>query len=236
MTTLDYLQNTDCYESEAKIINVRETEKGLAILLDRTIFYPQGGGQPADHGTITSENGAFIVSDTRLDELGNVYHYGEYESGTLNKDETVTLKIDVDRRQLNAKLHSAGHLLDIALVKMGLTDLIPAKGFHYPEGPYIQYEGTLENPQELIPELEKTVNEMVAEKLPIHAKELTQEEAQTKGIYAPPGKAARVVNFEGYDEFGCGGTHVHDSSELGHITIRKISSKKGRTNIAYALD
>ena len=226
MTTLDYLTDTQMSQSEAKVLDIQETEKGTAIILDRTIFYPQGGGQPADQGTI----GTFIVSDVRMDENGTVHHFG---TGTLTKDETVKLEIDLDRRKLNSRLHSAGHLLDIALGELGLS-LKPLKGCHFPDGPpFIQYEGTVEDPQELLSKLEAKANELVSKNLEVHTKNLSPEEAQAKGIYAPAGKSARVISFEGYEEFGCGGTHVTSSGEIGEIRIVKISSKKGNTTIRY---
>lgn len=212
MTTLDYLADTYLSQSEAKVLEVLETERGMAIVLDRTIFYQQGGGQPADQGKIYSDNGEFVVSDVRMNEIGTVYHYSEINTGSLNKDEPVKLEINTDRRELNSRLHSAGHLLDIALKKAGISGLTPGKGCHFPDGPpYIQYEGTLENPSEFIPKLEEVVNEMVNQKLEIQAKEISPEEANEKGIFAPPGKSARVVQFEGFEEFGCGGTHLRDS-------------------------
>ena len=66
--------------------------------------------------------------------------------------------------------------------------------------------------------------------------ELSNEEAKKRGIWAPPGKSARIVNFKGYKSSGCGGTHVKSTGEIGRVTIRKISSKKGKTRIAYLVN
>ena len=232
MTTLDYLNNSQLLKSEAKILDIQETGKGTAIILDRTIFYPQGGGQPADQGKISSENGTFVVSDVRMDENGTVYHFGE---GNLNVGETVKLEINTDRRKLNSKLHSAGHLLDIALKELGVS-LTPGKGCHFPDGPpYIQYKEQIENPGELVQKLEEKANELISQNLKINCKDISQEEAREKGIYAPLGKSARVVNLEGYEEFGCGGTHVENSGEIGQINIDKISAKKGKTTVRYSI-
>ena len=118
MTKLNYLDNTYLFESEAIFIEIKENEKGKAVILDETIFYPQGGGQPADRGEIVSGDNIFAVSDVRLDETGTVGHFGEFKQGEFKQDDKVDLKIDKDRRILNAKLHSAGHLLDCAVSKI----------------------------------------------------------------------------------------------------------------------
>ena len=236
MTKLNYLEDTYRSESEAVVKEIKDTERGKAIILDQTIFYPQGGGQPADQGKICTKEAVFMVTDVRMDEDGTAYHFGEFEKGELSEGDTVNLQIDMEKRLQNAKLHSAGHLLDAAVEKLGITDIKPVKGFHFPEGPYVEYEGTLENPQDYIPKIEEAVNELIAENVELEKEELSYDEAEKKGIWAPPGKSARIVNFKGYKSCGCGGTHVKSAGEIGKITIRKISSKKGKTRIAYLVE
>ena len=236
MTKLNYLNSTYIFESNAIFVELKENEKGKAVILDETIFYPQGGGQPADQGEIISANAIFLVTDVRLDEDGTVWHFGEFKNGVFQKGEKVTLKIDKDRRILNAKLHSAGHLLDCAVTKMGIENLKPTKGFHFPDGPYVEYEGTVENPAELVPELEKTINDLIAQDLEIEKIDLSPEEAKEQGVWAPLGKPARIVKFAGFPTCGCGGTHVNPASEIGKVIVRKIKSKKGKTKIAYSVE
>lgn len=235
MTKLNYLDDTYMFESQAIFVEVRENEKGKAVILDETIFYPQGGGQPADKGEIISGDNIFVVNDVRLDETGIVWHFGEFKNGEFKKDDKVVLKIDKERRIGNAKLHSAGHLLDCAVSKMGIENLKPTKGFHFPDGPYVEYDGTIENPAEIIPVLQKNIDDIIEQNLQVERKDLSPEEAQAKGVWAPAGKSARVVNFAGFSICGCGGTHVNTASEIGKITIRKIKSNKGKTKIAYSV-
>jgi Ser-tRNA(Ala) deacylase AlaX len=235
MTKLEYLDDTYQFQSEAKVIEIKTTEKGIAVILDKTIFYPQGGGQPADNGKIVSDNAIFTVTDVRMDETGTVLHFGKFENGNFNNGDSVKLAIDIDRRKLNARLHSAGHLIDVAAAKTGLNWLKATKGYHFSDGPYVEYEGVIENPESYIPIVEKAANDLVEENMNVEIKEFSPEETKAKGLYAPEGKSARTVNFHGHEEIGCGGTHVKNSSEIGKITIRKISSKKGNTRIAYSL-
>lgn len=236
MTILKYLDNTYLFESEATFIEMRENEKGKAVILDETIFYPQGGGQPADRGEILSGDGVFLVNDVRLDEDGTVWHFGEFKNGTFNKGDHVVLKIDQSRRMLNAKLHSAGHLLDCAISRMEMKQLQPTKGFHFPDGPYVEYDGTIENPVDLMPLLQKQIDDLILQNLTLERKDLSPEEAQCEGIHAPVGKQVRVVHFNGYSGCGCGGTHVNSSSEIGKVIIRKIKSGQGKTKISYAVE
>ena len=140
MTRLDYLENTYLFQSSAKLIEILDTERGVALVLDCTVFHPQGGGQPADTGIIKSETGEFVVTDTRLNENGIIYHFGEFTHGSINNGDTVRLEIDQNARILHARLHSAGHLIDIAVRKAGLTNLIPTKGYHFTNGANVEYQ------------------------------------------------------------------------------------------------
>ena len=182
MTKLNYLDDTYLFESKATFIEIKENEKGKAVILDETIFYPQGGGQPADTGKIILDNIIFSVTDVRLDENGIVWHFGEFQNEGFNKNDKVILKIDSDRRLINTKLHSAGHLLDCAVIKMGIKNITATKGFHFPNGPSVEYNGTIENSAEIIPELEKIVNELIVKNLQIEKQTLSSDEAKKQEI------------------------------------------------------
>lgn len=233
MTQLDYLKDTFLFETIAQFLEVRDHEKGTAVILSNTIFYPQGGGQPADKGQIKGASGVFQAEDVRLDADGVVWHFGSFIEGSFESDEKVNLEINQERRILHAKIHSAGHLLDCAVEKLQLTQIIPTKGFHFPEGPYVEYEGVLENGAEHLPQIQATLNEIIDQNPGVIVQDLTFEEAQQQGISAPSGKSARIVNFEGYAACGCGGTHMPNAQEIGSIQLRKIKSKKGKTKISY---
>ncbi len=220
----------------AEFKGVRDMERGKSVILDQTIFYPQGGGQPSDHGEIHTENGVFKVTDVRLDEDGVVHHFGAFTKGNFSIGETVQLRIDIERRVENAKIHSAGHLLDIAVGKVGISDIKATKGYHFPNGPYVEYEGTLENPQEFIPKLEEAIKELIAKDIEVEKKDLLPEEAERRGLWAPPGKSVRTIGFKGYNSCGCGGTHVRSTGEIGKVKVRKISSKKGKVRISYLVE
>jgi Ser-tRNA(Ala) deacylase AlaX len=237
MTKLAYLDNTYQFTADATIVDITQSERGTSLILDSTIFHPQGGGQPADIGVIRCSDKTFNVTDCRLTENGNVHHFGEFESESMKVGDNVALQIDSDRRQLHARLHSAGHLLDIAVRKCGIPDLVPTKGYHFAAGSNVEYDGTLPNAAEWILPLQQACEALIAENVSVVAETLNPGDAMERGIWAPPGKPARVIEFTNYlqDSCGCGGTHVSTSGEIGQITVRKIKSKKGVTKISYAL-
>lgn len=86
-TELTYLKNTYVFTETAKVIGFKENEKGKAVILDRTIFYPQGGGQPSDTGVIKNDNGVFEVQFVGLDPEGVVWHFGEFTEGSFSEEE-----------------------------------------------------------------------------------------------------------------------------------------------------
>ena len=237
MTTLLYLSDTYASTATAKFLRVETNERGTAIVLNQTIFYPQGGGQPADHGTITAGEKVFHVTDVRLTPEGKVYHFGTFNGDEFAADCVVDLTIDMDRRLLHARLHSAGHLIDVAVTKANIQGITPTKGYHFSEGPYVEYDGVLEDAASWTEIVESISNELVQQDIKIIAVDLSPEEAKEQNIPAPEGKSARFVYFDGYqsDGCGCGGTHVTSSKEIGTITIRGIKSKKGVTKIKYQI-
>ena len=240
MAHLLYLADSYQFTATAVVQSVEENEHGTLLILDQTIFYPQGGGQPCDTGIIVIGDVTFTVNNVRLSPEGVVYHYGVFDQpGVADvSGETVQLSVDEERRMLNARVHSAGHLIDIAVKKIGITGIVPTKGFHNPEGSYVEYDGVLEDAAQYIRSLETAANQLVADDIPIITEDLSPAEAQARGVYAPPGKSARFVYFDGYesDGCGCGGTHVRSTAEIGKITIRKIKSKKGVTRVSYAVE
>lgn len=233
MTYLRYLEDSYRLKEQARVLDIQEHEKGTALILDKTIFHPQGGGQPADQGWIEGANGAVEVHDVRMSEDRDVLHFINPELRGFQKNDAVSLRVDEEKRALHARLHTAGHLLDHAVQEAGIEGLEPGKGFHFPDGPYVEYEGSLGGAKEWAETVERIANELVEADLPVEACELSPEEAEEQGISAPEGKLARVVRIGKFPPIGCGGTHVKNTSEIGAISVRKMKSKKGKTKVGY---
>ncbi len=239
-TELEYLKDHSILHFQSKIQDIVENEMGLSIILDKTFFYPQGGGQPSDSGEIRTENGTFIVDKVKLDENGIVWHIGRKTEGSLAKGDTVEGSIDEPKRLLHSRIHSAGHVIDMAASQLGFT-WKPGKGFHFPEGPYIEYIGEIDpnTKEQLILQLTEKANQLVGENLPVTVIFATPEEMKQYCEFIPEklptNKPSRVVLFGDYG-IPCGGTHVKNLSEIGKVTIRKIKLSQDTIRIGYDVE
>lgn len=237
MTKLLYLEDFSETECEASVVSLIQVDGKDSIVLDQTVFYPQGGGQPYDIGTITSASGAFRVDEVRFVD-GEVRHIGVLETGKVEAGDAVLCHIDQKRRILHARLHSAGHLVDKAIAELDLP-WKPGKGYHFPNGPYDEYEGSLEgmDKDKLKSDLEALCNRYVAEGGKTEVVFMTREEMQKTCRYTPDfpaekGEHARVVVHGGFS-MPCGGTPVADMAEIGRITIRKIKQEGKNIRVGY---
>ena len=243
-TKLVYLEDMDIIDSSAEIVDIRpiDAEKGdgkIVIMLDRTIFYPQGGGQPYDQGYIRSASGIFRVEEVRFVE-GVVWHIGALESGGFLPGETVLCQVDGQRRTLHACLHSGGHVIDLAIQQMSVH-WTPGKGYHFPQGPYIEYTGNIEDAGDIElfkKKLEEAANKIIEQgdsvTIQFMEKEKMHEVCKFVPEFLPPGKPARVVMY-GAAGIPCGGTHVNNLRQIGHLTVRKIKKEKDVIRISYEI-
>lgn len=252
-TKLTYFDDMHILQSTSILLSLHREEDGrIALILDSTIFHPQGGGQPADSGFISSTNFdfKFVVRDVRLKD-GLVLHYGffEYEypqNGTescFEEGKEVGLHVYGERRDYNSRLHSAGHLLDICMRKVGLHYLEPGKGYHFPDGPFVEYKGII--PQEQMQakqkELETVANVLIAGGGKVSAKVLPYDEAVTwcgadLPSYISKDSTPRIVKLGDNPGCPCGGTHVADISDIKTLKITQIRTKKGLTKVFYNID
>ncbi|XP_021762561.1 uncharacterized protein LOC110727307 isoform X1 [Chenopodium quinoa] len=251
-TKLEYFDNMLKLHSEATFLSHLQTDDGRqAMILDSTIFYPQGGGQPSDTGLITNINSSFkfVVDDVRNKD-GIVYHYGHVETLKGNDESEwdiksgtiVYLHVDETRRNLNSRLHSAGHVLDIAIHNVGLGHLEPGKAYHFPDGPFVEYKGTIPQTelQNKLEQLERDANVQISRGEKVFVAVLPYDEAAEMcggqlPDYIPKGSNPRIVQIGEHLGCPCGGTHVTDISEIRSMKISKIRSKKGMSRVFYSI-
>ncbi|XP_017220184.1 uncharacterized protein LOC108197164 [Daucus carota subsp. sativus] len=249
-TKLDYFDNMFTYQSNSTLLSsFLDDDYRWALVLDSTIFHPQGGGQPCDVGIISATHSSsdspgfkFVVQDVRLKD-GIVFHYGFFEiSEPINVElgVPVSLTVDEPRRRLNSRLHSAGHLLDVCMRDVGLGHLEPGKAYHFPEGPYVEYKGSV--PQDELQskqkELEKEANNLISKGAIISVATLPYDEAcklcgGCLPDYISKDSTPRIVRIGDYPGCPCGGTHVYDISEILSITVSQLRTKKGLTKVFY---
>lgn len=248
VTKLEYQDSMRKLQSHSTFFSYFQGEDGrLAVVLDSTIFHPQGGGQPYDTGVITfstDHDFEFAVNDIRSKD-GMVLHYGFFKNtwegfeSTLKKGIQVGLYVDASRRNLNSRLHSAGHLLDVCVKNVGLS-LEPGKGYHFPDGPFVEYKGTVpqNDMQSKQVELELEANKLISKGGKVSAAVVSYEEAsELCGGWLPDyihkGTCPRIVKLGDHPGCPCGGTHVSDISEIGSMKVSQIRTKKGMTKIFY---
>ena len=237
-TKLLYMEDMQMLTCNATVLDVQKENDKDVVVLDQTCFYPQGGGQPYDQGIIeSSDEKKLHVEEVRFID-GQVKHIGTFTGdGAFNVNDQITCYVESARRALHARLHSAGHIVDMAVTALGL-DWTPGKGYHFPDGPYVEYATNTEitDKEKLKNDIETKCNAFIAEARETSIIFMPKEQMHTVchhvPDYIPEGKPARVMM---YGDFGvpCGGTHVANLRDVGAITIRKIKGTNGTIQIAY---
>lgn len=230
---------TDSYKKEmdAEVLEViPEQGNRYRLLLSQTVFYPMGGGQPTDQGTLTSNTWNGNVYQVMMKD-GEIWHYVESaEIPTVGL--SVHGAINWDRRFLNMRLHSAGHMVDFAMYLLGYSPktLSPMKGDHGKK-PYIVYTGVLG--KDITKELEDKSNEIIKKNLTLSTAIVPLEELSKDAIYLQPNlptdKPLRKLSLEGVGSVADGGTQVAHTSEVGHISILSLIEKDGTTMVSYQI-
>ena len=240
-TDLVYLNDFDVTRARATVTKVYEADGHSVVEMDKTCFYPRGGGQDWDMGKITAENAEFDVAMVRLDENGVAQHYGAYASGSFREGQEVDCTVDEDRRRANTRLHSAGHLVDMAVQQLDLP-WVPGKGAHYPHMSFVEYQtGDFIADDLTRQSIQAALDELIAHG--DYQNQILFMPAREMGRYCrhipsnvPSNKPARIVLYA--DDFGvpCGGTHVRQVRDIGKMEVTKVKSKKGITKVTYRVE
>ena len=198
------------------------------VVLDKTPFYAEMGGQVADHGVLTAEGVVFTVSDVQKNKGGKFMHYGKLAEGSLSVGDTVTAAIDTERRAAIRRAHSATHLLDAALTRV-LGDHVHQAG-SLVEPDRLRFDFThfeAITPDELN-RVEDMVNDAILEGMNITTEELPIAEAKARGAVATfgekYGQTVRVVTMGDFSMELCGGTHLDNTAKAGPFRIKSESS------------
>jgi misacylated tRNA(Ala) deacylase len=203
------------------------------VVLDRTVFYPLGGGQPGDTGWLQAPDGRrWRVVDTRKGEAGRIVHRLEEGTEPPAAGTSLTAAIDWDRRHAHMRMHTALHLLG-SVLRYGVTG-----GQVGAEKSRLDFDT-----QEDIDKAAVTaaVNALVAAGRPVRSSWITDEEldrqpdlVRTLSVQPPRGAGrVRLLEIDGVDLQPCGGTHVASTAEIGPLTVTKVESKGRRNKRVY---
>ena len=194
------------------------------VVLDKTPFYAEMGGQVADHGFLRGGACQFAVTDVQKNKGGKYMHYGKMAEGMLKVGDTVSAAIDPERRKAVMRAHTATHLLDKAL-RAVLGDHVHQAG-SLVEDDYLRFDFThfTAMTAEELSRVSREVNNAILAGFAVEAKEMPIEEARKTGAIAlfseKYGDVVRVVNIgEGYSVEFCGGTHLDNSAKAGLFHI-----------------
>ena len=214
---------------DGKSVHEADVNSDVEIILDRTPFYAEGGGQLPDGGLITLSNGAVVeVDDVQTPVPGLVIHRGQVVSGSVDLKGSALATIDVERRLAISRAHTATHMVHKAFREI-LGETATQAGSENSPGRFrFDFPATGAVPTSVLEEVEGRVNALLLDNLTVSAKVMTQPEAKAMGAMAlfgeKYGDQVRVVSVGDWAHELCGGTHVKSSGELGVVKLLSESS------------
>ncbi len=223
MTEKIYYQDVSVHTFEAEVMAAGTDANGHYVILDRSCFYPEGGGQPADTGTI----GEMEVLDVQVTE-GEIRHY----TPQLLKKGRFTASIHWERRFDHMQQHTGQHLLSaVAEDDFGMV----TTSFHLGEE---RVTIDLDFPKisaDQLKAIELRVNELICSQLPVQTHWVSRQEALELPLRKPPAVEGevRLVEIEGIDLNACGGTHLQNTAELGLLKIIQAEKSKSGTRVYF---
>lgn len=226
MTEKLYWQDPFGTSFEARVIAV---EPG-AVILDRSLFYPEGGGQLGDRGALFVGRRTVAVTDVQIDDDGAIRHLVEEP---VELGASVTGTIDRERRRDHMSQHTGQHVLSRALIEVARAETVSAR---LGEGSCTIDTDKSALDDATLARAEDLVNELVLRDVPVRSHFPSPDELAQMPLRRAPKVATgvRVIEVEGFDFTPCGGTHVDRSGQIGPIKIVSVEKYKGSVRVSFA--
>lgn len=241
MTRLLYYEDAYIRQFEAKIVQIVQVDGRQGLVLNQTAFYPMGGGQPADNGTLKGKSWEAQIIDVQWRAGAPVHVLGEVK-GEVKEQDNALGEIDWNRRWVLMRNHTAAHLISPAIRQaVGKQLEIVGSAINVDKSRLdLGHEGSL---RELFSKIEEIANKVVTEDRPVTIKTMPRAEAEryverfheSLKTLPPSVKSVRIVEIKDWHACACGGTHAKSTHELGSVKILCRAAKgKGVERIEFA--
>lgn len=236
-TQRKYFEDSYLFNDKAKIIGAGIDDNGLFAVLDQTIFYPQGGGQPSDSGTMIINDISISVHHVRTRDE-EIRHYLDRDCRDLIGAEVLCM-IDPEKRREHAKLHTSGHLISNIIERL-YPQWLAVKGHHFPGQSYVEFSSrSLSTEPTSLIEVQNQLNHHIEQDQTIWQKAVRGDQiaelCPNLPYTIPIDQDVRLIKIGEFGYSPCGGTHVKSLQELDHIEITKHKIKGNSMKIYYSV-
>ncbi len=226
MTERLYYTDPALIEFDATIVDTRDEGDRFVTKLDRSAFYPTSGGQLSDRGTL----GDSSILDVQESDDGEVLHYSQTSPGVVGQ--TVKGLVDNERRWRNRQMHTAQHIVSQTAVRLFDAETVSV---HLGDEYGAVELDCAELPPDQIDKLEARVNQIIRDNARVDILFVTTEEAKSLPVRKFPSREGniRVIRIGEYDWSACGGTHCHNTAEVGLVKFVGVEKMRGRTLLRF---
>ena len=231
MTERLYHDDAYRFAFDARVLSARQGPKGWEAVLDRTCFYPGGGGQPADRGAVAGR--ALVAIEERGDDVVHVLDGGPVGAEVAaSVGSVVHGEVDAGRRLDFMAQHTAEHLLSQCLLAAGALATVSV---HFGDETSTIEVAAVEAPDSVLAEAERRANAIARENRKVRTRELDRGEALKLPLRRrpPEGERLRIVEIEGCDMAACGGVHVASTGSIAPLKITGVERIRGRVRIHF---
>ncbi|MEJ0061458.1 MAG: alanine--tRNA ligase-related protein [Terricaulis sp.] len=239
-TRLLYLENPLLIESVCIVAAVAAREGQVGVVLDKSPFYPKGGGQPCDVGWLSGSDGRMHVQSVTYAPDRSVVHWGQMDNGAFNVGDILTATIDGSFRARSSRVHSAGEVICAGVFELGKRWKVTAAS-HAPGQSRVAFACDLrdDEAQDFVRRLEQQVSEIVDRNDVVETfldvpEERVKELCPLESIaHVPEGEGIRLVSPAPGFFRPCMGAHVSRTGDVGRVLFTKARVKKGELSVTY---